>query len=53
MIQTVASYAKESGDIEPARVDRILDTIEQARAAGTYLAISPQFIVTAIASGNG
>jgi ubiquinone/menaquinone biosynthesis C-methylase UbiE len=52
MIQTVASYAKESGDIEPARVDRILDTIEQARAAGTYLAISPQFIVTAIASGN-
>jgi hypothetical protein len=49
MIQTVAGYARESGKIEPDRVDRILDTIQQARAAGTYLAISPQFIVTALA----
>ena len=49
MIQTVAGYAKESGKIESDRVDRILDTIRQARTAGTYLAISPQFIVSALA----
>lgn len=49
MIQTVAGYAKESEKIDPDRVDSILETIEQARAAGSYLAISPQFIVTAIA----
>jgi len=50
MIQTVAGYAKESGDIDADRVDRILDTIEKAKSTGTYLAISPQFIVTAVVS---
>lgn len=49
MIQTVAGYAKQGGLIETDRVDAILTTIEQAKANGTYLAISPQFIVTAIA----
>lgn len=53
MIRTVAGYAKESGDIEPDRVDKILETVEQARAVGNYLAFAPQFIVTAIAPGNG
>jgi len=53
MIETVIDYAKESGDIEPDRIDKILKTIEEARAAGTYLAISPQFIVTAIAPPEG
>jgi ubiquinone/menaquinone biosynthesis C-methylase UbiE len=49
MIQTVAGYAKESGSIETDRVDAVLATVEQAKANGTYLVISPQFIVTAIA----
>ena len=50
MIQTVAAYAKDSGEIEADRVDAVLEIISQAQADGTYLAISPQFIVTAIAS---
>jgi hypothetical protein len=29
------------------RIDAILETVEAAIANGTYLAISPQFIVTA------
>jgi len=49
MIQTVVGYAKEGGEIAPARVDAVLETIAQAQADGTYLAMSPQFIVTAIA----
>jgi hypothetical protein len=49
MIQTVAGYAKEHGEIAAARVDAVLETIERAQSDGTYLAISPQFIVTAIA----
>lgn len=49
MIQTVASYAKEHQEIAAARVDAVLETIRKAQTDGTYLAISPQFIVTAIA----
>lgn len=49
MVQTVASYAKESGEIEISRVDAVLERIDQAKTEGSYLAISPQFIVTAIA----
>jgi SAM-dependent methyltransferase len=47
MIQTVADYARESGAIDPGRIDRILETVERGRDKGRYLAISPQFIVTA------
>jgi ubiquinone/menaquinone biosynthesis C-methylase UbiE len=47
MIQMVASYARERGGIDPRRVDAILETITHATAAGTYLAIAPQFVVTA------
>lgn len=49
MIQTVAGYAKKSGAIETERVEAILETVERAKIEGTYLAIAPQFIVTAIA----
>ncbi len=49
MIQTVAGYARESGALEAERIDAIIETVEQAQAEGTYLAISPQFIVTATA----
>jgi hypothetical protein len=47
MIQTVAGYARERGDMDGPRIDAILETVEAAIANGTYLAISPQFIVTA------
>lgn len=49
MIQTVAGYARQSGELEDGRVDMILQTVERAIAQGTYLAISPQFAVTATA----
>jgi ubiquinone/menaquinone biosynthesis C-methylase UbiE len=49
MIRTVTGYAKQSGAIDVSRVDAVLETIDQARAEGTYLAISPQFVVTATA----
>lgn len=46
MIQNVASYAR-TGGMDGARVDAILAKVEAALANGTYLAIVPQFIVTA------
>ena len=49
MIQTVAGYARKSGKIEAARVDAILKCVADAMERGTYLAISPQFLVTAVA----
>ena len=49
MIRTVTGYARESGEMDEARIDAILETVERSRADGSYLAISPQFIVTATA----
>jgi len=47
MIQSVAQYARESGNIDGGKLDSILETIQRARDDGSYLAISPQFLVTA------
>jgi len=47
MIQTVADYARKSGALAPTRVDAILETVKRAMTDGTYLAIAPQFLVTA------
>jgi ubiquinone/menaquinone biosynthesis C-methylase UbiE len=47
MIQTVTGYAKQRGAISEARVDAVLEIIDRAHSEGTYLAIFPQFIVTA------
>ncbi len=49
MIRNLAEFARESGRIEAGRVDDILGIIEGAAAAGTYLALAPQFVVTATA----
>ena len=49
MIQSVASNARKSGKLEAERIDAILQTVEQAKAERDYLAISPQFVVTATA----
>jgi hypothetical protein len=37
-----------SGKIGDAEIDKILFGIEQAREAGSYLFLAPQFVVTAI-----
>jgi ubiquinone/menaquinone biosynthesis C-methylase UbiE len=47
MIKTVAGYARESGTLSPTRIDAVLRTVERSLAEGTYLAITPQFLVTA------
>jgi SAM-dependent methyltransferase len=49
MIETVAGYARQSGTLEAPRIDALLATVRRALAEGTYLAIAPQFVVTAIA----
>ena len=49
MIQTVASHAKEGGAMDGRRIDTILETVKRGIGDGTYLAIVPQFIVTATA----
>jgi len=47
MIQTVAGYARESGRLKPERIDAMLQSVNAGLAEGTYLSITPQFIVTA------
>ena len=46
MVRNMGRYARESGRIAPARVERIVGGLERALAAGRYLAVSPQFVVT-------
>ena len=47
MIKNMAGYARGSGKMSEADIDQILSTIEQAISDGSYLALAPQFIVTA------
>lgn len=46
MIRNMAKYALESGKIDAARVNSILQDIEKAQSDGTYLVVSPLFIAT-------
>lgn len=48
MINNMAGYARSSGRIGHANIENILSTIEQAISDGSYLALAPQFVVTAI-----
>jgi len=47
MIRTVADYARDSCTLDPERIDAILQTVERSLSEGTYLAVAPQFLVTA------
>ncbi len=47
MIRTVANYARDSGTLDPERIDAMLQTVERGLSEGTYLAVAPQFLVTA------
>jgi ubiquinone/menaquinone biosynthesis C-methylase UbiE len=49
MIKNAIGYARTAGDVEAAEIDRIEALIEQGRMDGTYLAVAPQFAVTATA----
>jgi ubiquinone/menaquinone biosynthesis C-methylase UbiE len=46
MIRTVADYAREGG-MDPSRIDAMFGNLDRALADGTYLAVAPQFLVTA------
>jgi hypothetical protein len=48
MIKNMAEYARGSGKTNDADIEKILLTIEQAIiSGGSYLALAPQFVVTA------
>ncbi len=46
MIRTIGDYAVEGG-MAPERVSKIMAVLDRAISGGDYLAVSPQFIVTA------
>ena len=47
MIKNMAEYARSSGEIDHADVEKILSIVEQALSDKNYLALAPQFVVTA------
>jgi ubiquinone/menaquinone biosynthesis C-methylase UbiE len=49
MIRTVMGYARESGSMDVARIEALLRCVEQSVEEGSYLAVAPQFLVTATA----
>lgn len=51
MIRNMAKYARENRTIDDGAVDQVVSQIEHAHANGSYLVVSPQFIVTGRRSG--
>jgi ubiquinone/menaquinone biosynthesis C-methylase UbiE len=47
MIRSVAEYARDSGRLDAKRIEAIVPAVERGIAEGSYLAITPQFVVTA------
>jgi ubiquinone/menaquinone biosynthesis C-methylase UbiE len=47
MIRNMAEYARNSGKMDEERIDAVIETLESAVENGTYLALAPQFVVTA------
>ena len=48
MIRNLAEYAQASGKTNKADIERMLLIIDQAILQGSYLALAPQFVVTAV-----
>lgn len=49
MIDAVTEYARMSGTLDAERIDSVLETVRRGMQDGTYLAVAPQFLVTAVA----
>lgn len=47
LVHNLAGYAREGGTLDEAEIQAVVDLVEQAVTDGTYLAINPQFMVTA------
>src|SRR5262245_42746759 len=50
MIETVAGYARKSGQIKTTQIDAMLAKLKRSLVEGNYLAVTPQFLVTATTS---
>jgi len=48
MIRNMAEYAQAGAESNKADIERMVLTIEQAISQGSYLALAPQFVVTAV-----
>jgi hypothetical protein len=46
IVFNMASYARASGKMEEARIDRLLSTVRASIEDGSYLLVLPQFLVT-------
>jgi hypothetical protein len=42
----MATYARASGRMDPAKIDRLLEALKRSLQEGTYLLVLPQFLVT-------
>jgi ubiquinone/menaquinone biosynthesis C-methylase UbiE len=49
IVFNMASYARASGRMPEAKIDRILEALKRSLEHGTYLLVLPQFLVTATA----
>lgn len=47
VVQNIAAYAREAGTMDEAEIQSVLRIVEDALKDGSYLAINPQYIVTA------
>ena len=47
MIKNMAGFARGSGTLASSEIDAVLSTIDQAISDGTFMALAPQFVVTA------
>jgi hypothetical protein len=47
MIQNMAKYARLSDKLDNEAIDEVIAIVGQSLSDGTYLAISPRFVVTA------
>lgn len=47
MLKNMAGYARASGSLSEAAIDKVLSTVERAVSERSYLVLAPQFIVTA------
>ena len=46
MVRNMGKYAHESGLLDGTKINNVVEQVEQALASGTYMLVSPQFIVT-------
>ena len=49
IVFNMASYARISGRMDQAKIDRLLEELKASIEGGTYLLVLPQFLVTGTA----